>query len=45
MDEIVTWLECRACYADYRFDESPSLELCAQCAAWHDWIAGAVVSE
>ena len=45
MDEVITWLECLACYTDFRFDESPSLAYCAECAAWHDWIAGAVVFE
>lgn len=41
----VVWLVCDACYADFRWDESPTTEFCAGCAAWHDWIAGAVVYE
>lgn len=39
------WLECQACYTDFRFDESPAVTLCAECAAWHDWLAGAVAPE
>jgi len=39
------WLVCSDCGIAFRFDESPALVLCAECAAWLDWIAGAVVCE
>lgn len=39
------WLVCSDCGIEFRFDESPALVLCAECAAWLDWIAGAVVCE
>lgn len=39
------WLDCSGCGIEFRFEESPALALCAECAAWLDWIAGAVVCE
>lgn len=39
------WLDCSGCGIEFRFDESPALALCAECAARLDWIAGAVVCE
>lgn len=39
------WLECSECGIAFRFDESPALALCAECASWLDWIAGEVVCE
>lgn len=35
-----TWLVCGSCYADYRFVDSPSIEYCAQCEDWHNYLAG-----
>lgn len=35
--EIPTIFVCVDCRAAFRYDESPSTEHCAECAAWHEW--------